>query len=306
MKVRYWGVRGSIPVPGSDTVHVGGNTPCVSVELHDGNLVIIDGGTGLRNLGRHLLSQPDFAAGNGSAALLISHRHWDHIHGIPFFEPAYVRGNLFDLYFPASASTGDPWRDNAVSMSYSPANFPVPYADIEAAYRFHTTEENGVFRVGSATIRPVRLNHPGTALGYVISDLHDHDHGGPKVAYLCDTGPWDGPLLGDGMNGADAPHNGRETAYRDQVVSAIQGADLVIHDAFFEDGGYEGRAHWGHSSPSHALSLCRSAGARRLHLFHFAPDLHDDAVARMEADARANADPVEVTAAREGLEIVLP
>lgn len=306
MKVRYWGVRGSIPVPGSSTVQVGGNTPCVSIELHDGSLVIVDGGTGLRNLGRHLLSQHAFASGNGSAALLISHRHWDHIHGIPFFEPAYVRGNRFEIYFPASATAGDPLEDNAVSVSYSPANFPVSYTDIKAAYRFHIAEENVEFRVGSATIRPVRLNHPGTVLGYVVSDNRGGDHGAAKVAYLTDTGPWEGPLLGDGMDDRNEPHDGRHAAYRLQVASAIQGADLVIHDTFFENRGYAGRAHWGHSAPRHALSLCRSTHVRRLHLFHFAPDLDDDSVARMEAEARADAGPVEVAAAIEGLEIVLP
>jgi phosphoribosyl 1,2-cyclic phosphodiesterase len=306
MKVQYWGVRGSIPVPGSSTVRVGGNTPCVSIEMDDGGLLIIDGGTGIRNLGRHLMTQADFASGTGTATLLISHRHWDHIHGIPFFEPAYIAGNIFDIYSPAITSSGDPLADNMVTLSYSPTNFPVPYSQMKAAYRFHITEENAVFRIGSAKIHPVRLNHPGTTLGYVITEDNGVESGGAKVAYICDTGPWDGPVLGD--RPADEPRldHGQNTERREQLVSAMQGADLVIHDTFFEEAGYEGRAHWGHSAPSHGLSLCHHAQARRLHLFHFAPDLDDDAVFQMGARTRARAAPIEVAVATEGMEITLP
>src|SRR5881397_3584981 len=118
MRIRYWGVRGSIAVPGPGTVRTGGNTPCVSVRLSDDSLLILDGGTGLRNLGRHLLSRPEVAAGLARGTFLFTHRHWDHIQGLPFFEPAYVTGNLFNVYVAGSEGTGSPLDDNIVSLQH--------------------------------------------------------------------------------------------------------------------------------------------------------------------------------------------
>jgi len=311
MKIRYWGVRGSIPVPGAATVRVGGNTPCVSVELADATLVILDGGTGLRGLGVHLMGEARFARGEGRATLLISHRHWDHIHGIPFFEPAYVAGNRFDLYAPAGGPRAAPLDDNVVAHSYAPDNFPVPYAVMKAAYRFHAVSAGEPFAVGCATVEPVRLNHPGHTLGYVLTE---HLPGGPgesgrsvRLAYLIDTGPWE-ELLFDAGGGGDRPaaaDGAILAAYRARVEAAIAGADLVIHDTFFDARGYDSRRSWGHSTPGHAIALCQAASVRRLHLFHYAPDLDDAAVAALEAEAQRASGVLEVTAAVEGMEVTL-
>jgi ribonuclease BN (tRNA processing enzyme) len=297
-------------MPGPTTVRVGGNTPCVSIDLLDGSLLAIDGGTGLRNLGHHLLAREAMAAGRGRATLLFSHRHWDHIQGLPFFEPAYIAGNRFDLYFPASDRGGNPLDDNVVSLCYAPANFPVPYDAVRQAYRFHPVREGERFQVGPATVEPVRLNHPGTALGYVITEPRSPAAGDgaavSRVAYLCDTGPWKGLPLGDGMGAAGEPPAAVLSRYCRRLVAAVRGADLVIHDTFFDDAGYTTRTDWGHATPAHALALCRQAGVRRLHLYHYAPDLDDDAVSRLEAEARAMAGDIQVTAAVEGLELTLP
>ncbi len=305
MKVRYWGVRGSIPVPGPSTARSGGNTPCVSVEISDGSIIALDGGTGLRNLGKHLMARKDVLSGRGRATLLFTHRHWDHIQGLPFFEPAYVEGNLFDVHFPDVGSSTTPLDDNVVSLLHSAANFPVPYEQVRSSYRFHVARAGEAIAVGTARVVPVRMNHADVTLGYVILEPDT----GASLAYLCDTAPWDGPLLGSGMAAEGRAADVRRR-YRDLVLAAASGADLVIHDTFFDESGYERRRDWGHSTPSQALALCRDAGARRLHLFHFNPDLDDDAVARLEAEsraaARAGAGGIQVTAAREGLEVTLP
>ena len=306
MKIRYWGVRGSIPVPGPTTLRVGGNTPCVSVELADGTLLILDAGTGVRGLGVHLMQEERFARGSGCATILISHRHWDHIHGLPFFEPAYVAGNRFDLYAPGGASRSAPLDDNAVIHSYSPDNFPVPYERMREAYRFHVAHAGEPFQVGCATVLPVRLNHPGHTLGYAITEVA----GGPgaaarqtRVAYLTDTGPWEELLLGG--DGGEAAPSLTPADYRARVIAAIEGAELVIHDTFFDARGYDSRRSWGHATPAHAVALCHAASARRLHLFHYAPDLDDRAVAALEAEAQRSSGAVEVTAAVEGMETSL-
>ncbi|HKY33558.1 MAG TPA: MBL fold metallo-hydrolase [Candidatus Polarisedimenticolia bacterium] len=304
MKVRYWGVRGSIPVPGPSTLARGGNTPCVSIELSDGSLLVLDGGTGLRALGKHLMSRADMASGRGRATLLFTHRHWDHIQGLPFFEPAYVPGNRFDVHSPDWDDPATPLDDNVVSLQHNVVNFPVPYAQIRSAYRFYHTREEVPFEAGTARVHPVRMNHAGITLGYVITDLGGR---GGKIAYLCDTAPWVAPLLGDRMPAGDQAAEADFAAQgRARVAAAASGADLVIHDTFFDEEGYPKRPLWGHSAPSHAVALCRDAGARRLHLFHFAPDLDDNAVAAMESRARAAAHAgLDVAAAAEGMEVTL-
>jgi len=305
MKVRYWGVRGSIAVPGPDTVLTGGNTPCVSVELSDGTLLILDGGTGLRALGRALMSRQDFASGRGRASFLFTHRHWDHIQGIPFFEPAYVPGNLFDVCASDHDTAGAPFDDNVVSLQHNMVNFPVPYEQVRRAYQFHSVHEAVPFDLPPARVLPVRLNHAGVTLGYVITDTGS----GSRLAYLCDTAPWAEVLLGAGMADEGRPDAvGRR--YRDRAVAAARDSDLVIYDTFFDEAGYQSRKTWGHSTPGHAIEFCRLASARRLHLFHFAPGLDDAAVESLAAgaaeEARTAAMGLEVSAAREGLELELP
>lgn len=301
MKVRYWGVRGSIPMPGPTTVRHGGNTACVSVETADGSLLVLDGGTGLRSLGRALMTRPEFAAGRGTASLLFTHRHWDHIQGIPFFHPAYVEGNVFDLYAPSSDGSLAPPED-LISCQHNGVNFPVRYDAVRRAYRFHAVQENVPFETASTSVHPIRMNHPGVTFGYVITEVSS----GVKLAYLCDTAPFEGPLLGLGMAApADAGAAGRH--YRGRLVQATDRADLMIYDTFFDgEAGYLERSGWGHSAPTHAMAIALDAGARRLHLFHFAPDLDDDAVARMVNQARAAADSrLQVDASAEGMEVVL-
>ena len=309
MRVRYWGVRGSIPVPGPSTVAVGGNTPCVSVKLGDGTLLIVDGGTGLRRLGQHLMTWPSFRSGRGRATALFSHRHWDHIQGIPFFEPAYVEGNVIDAYLPPVSQPASSQDEDLIALQYNPVNFPVPADKVRSVYRLHTARAEEPFEIGAARIHPVRLNHAGHTLGYVISESGTARKA-PRapvasLAYLADSAPWEGPLLGAGM--AEESEAGvAARLYRDRVVRAAGGADLVIADTFFDENGYAGRESWGHSTPEQFLALCRDAGARRMHLFHYAPDMDDESVSRLERQTRASASGVEVVAATEGLEVELP
>ncbi len=301
MKVRYWGVRGSIPVPGQATARAGGNTPCVSVELADGSLVVLDGGTGLRNLGKELMRRPAFASGTGRATLLFTHRHWDHIQGLPFFEPSYVAGNRFEVFGADHGVTGSILDDNVVSMQHTAFNFPVPFEQVRRAYRFLAASAGEAFERGAARVLPVRMNHAGVTLGYVLTE----EVTGARLAYLCDTAPWHDALLGEGM-AEEGPIEEVGRRYRESLVEAARGADLVIHDTFFDEVGYRTRVSWGHSTPAQALDFCQAAGAKRLHLFHYNPDVDDAGVVRLETDARALAGSLHVSAATEGLELTLP
>ncbi len=303
MRIRYWGVRGSIAVPGPSTLRFGGNTPCVSVELSDRNLLILDGGTGLRGLGQELLTRRDFTSGKGRATMLFTHRHWDHIQGLPFFEPAYVKGNRFEVFAPQEESKTVPLTENVVALQINEINFPLPFDVIKGAYGFHLIREETPFSAGAARIHPIRMNHAGCTLGYVITEARRPRS--PRVVYLTDTAPWDGVLLGKGMADEGSPEVVR-ARYRQCVIAAIAGADLVIADTSFDEARYVGREDWGHSTPSQALALCREARVRRMHLFHFEPAMDDGEVARLEAETRAQAGgEIEVTAAAEGLEVTL-
>ncbi len=292
-------------MPGPTTVRFGGNTPCVSVEFSDQSVLILDGGTGLRGLGARLLTRNDFASGRGRAAILFTHRHWDHIQGIPFFEPAYVKGNRFDVCAPLEKWKAVPLLENVVALQINEINFPLPFDVIKGAYRFHFVREERPFSVGAARVHPIRLNHAGRTLGYVLSERARRGPRPAKLVYLTDTAPWEGVLLGKGM-AEEGPRATVAKRYRQRVIKAIAGADLVIADTSFDEARYVGREDWGHSTPSQALALCRDAGARRMHLFHFEPGMDDDDVIRLEARTRAEAEgKIEVTAAAEGLEVTL-
>lgn len=297
MKITFWGVRGSIPVPGLKTARYGGNTPCIQVTLADGTFIIIDGGSGIRLLGREMMQSNNFARGRGKGFMLFSHKHWDHIQGLLYFEPSYVPGNHFTVF---SSMVGDVTLKESFAAQHGLVYFPVPFEVIEAAFHFESVAPGDTFTISKASVEVVRLNHPGVTIGFVIRDQ------GKSFAYLCDTAPWEHLLLGDDM-GKSGNIEAEKLSYKEKVLKAIEGADLVVHDSFFEPQYYKSRTHWGHSTAEQGIELALAAGVSQFILFHYAPDSMDDVIDRIFLHCRKEyaEKPIIVSPAYEGRVIEL-
>jgi phosphoribosyl 1,2-cyclic phosphodiesterase len=304
MKVRFWGVRGSLPVPGGKTERYGGNTSCVEMRSASGTRVVVDAGTGIRKLGKELAG--DGEAGHASVHLLISHTHWDHIQGLPYFAPMYQRGNKMSVY----ARKRDDLHLQAVfaSQTHDPY-FPVPFAEAEAAIEFKELPDSAKFNIEDVQVACARLNHPYIATAYRLTA------DGASVVYVSDTAPFSDILFEDQFiarpptPGAELPAKDKQKLklMREGVVRLCEGADLVIYDTMFTPEDYQRIPHYGHSRPGDAVNVCAEAGASRLALFHHAPERTDAEVDAILAETRAtaakNARGLVVVAAYEGLEV---
>ncbi len=269
--VRFWGVRGSIACPSLQHMVYGGNTACVEVAAGDGR-IILDAGTGIRGLGARLLQEDA-----RRAQLLLSHTHWDHISGFPFFSPAFVGGRAFRVMAGHLNAHGGV-RATLAGQMMQPM-FPVPleimksdliFEDFEAGDRF--TLENGVH------VRTACLRHPSGATAYRL------DQGGKSLCYVTDTE--------------------HEPGKPDQaVLGLIEGADLVIYDSTYTDDELPSKVGWGHSTWQEGIRLCRAAHVKKLVIFHHDPDHEDERMAEIEKEASAMWDGAVV--ARESMEIAL-
>jgi phosphoribosyl 1,2-cyclic phosphodiesterase len=276
VKIRFYGVRGSVPTPGPSTVRYGGNTVCVDVRLADGTVLILDGGTGLRELGKQLAREGHKA----DITMLLTHLHWDHIIGIPFFAPMYDKDATIHLYPVATAAQQRALERRAL---FDGVHFPLRAADIPAQIDF--VDDGALeWRIGSATVRRIALNHPGGAQGYRIDD-----DGGAKIAYLTDN--------------ELSPPGDPETTMS-ELARFAEGTDLLIHDAQYFAEDMPKKLGWGHSTVDDVLALAKEAGSKRLALFHHDPDRHDDELDllqdRAESWLKTHAKDTDVTVAREG------
>lgn len=285
-EVTFWGTRGSIPTPGPDTARYGGNTACISIAGGNGRLVILDAGSGLRPLGHELMKQRN---GIINADILLSHTHWDHIQGLPFFKPLSARETSVCIY--GAAQEGVALKE-ILGRQMDPMVFPVPLNALAASLMVVEIEE-GEFETDDFNVCALRLRHPGTTLGYRLA-AHS---GGREVAYVTDN------ELGPGGTYEVAPD------WRSRMVDFIAGADTLIHDAMYLDQIIQARAGWGHSTPRQAVDLAREGRCRRLILFHHEPEHDDDALDRLVAEtidyAARVAPGLIVEAAVEGLRFSL-
>ncbi|HEU5314715.1 MAG TPA: MBL fold metallo-hydrolase [Chloroflexota bacterium] len=300
MRVRFWGTRGSIATPGPTTLRYGGNTACVEVRADDGTLIVLDCGTGARALGQALLAE---RGGTTCGHLLITHTHWDHIQGFPFFAPLFVPGNEWDIYAPGV--TGRHLEDTlSGQMEYT--YFPVRLDQLGATIRYHDVVE-GTFRIGGVKVTSHYLNHPALTLGYRL------EAGGASLVYATDHEPHSHHKLelpsGNGKVVLSQPLHHEDRRH----VLFMAGADLVIHDAQFtasEDASHIG---WGHTAAEQVVDFALAAGAERLALFHHDPNHDDDAIDRTVEACQRRAERetddedriLEVTAAAEGQSIDL-
>jgi phosphoribosyl 1,2-cyclic phosphodiesterase len=305
MRVRFFGVRGSLPVPGPRTERYGGNTSCVEVVTDGGTRIVIDAGTGIRRLGKELAG-PGRDPARSETHILVSHTHWDHIQGLPFFAPLYRPGSKLMVY--ARERNGGHLRSVLASQTEAPY-FPVPFNQVQAEVTFRELPEGARFEIHDARVESTRLNHPYAATAYaVIAD-------GARVAYVSDTAPFVDILFGEEFvprpPQADLTPAAREAlrAMRASVVGLCEGADLVIYDTMFTPEDYRAMPHFGHSRPSDAIEISREAGARALALYHHAPERSDEEIDLMLAQARqvaaGSASGLRVLAAYEGLDLPL-
>lgn len=289
MKIQIWGVRGSIPAPGPETNRYGGNTPCVSVIDREGHLCIVDMGTGIVPLGMALMSKAlnvnaDFAAGRGRATILLSHGHWDHIQGFPFFSPVFIPGNAFRVYGNAeTANRVESILEGQMNPQFSPI---YTLKNLGADFEFEGLLDNQCFRVSQLEICGTQLPHgETTSLAFRIKEQ------GKSMVYASDVG----------YPPAGAPEH---------IIEFYRGADLLIHDATYTAEEQEDRRHRGLSSYLDAARAAARAEVGKLMLFHFDQDHSDECVdenVRLcgQELERLGAARIEVVGAYEGLELDL-
>lgn len=273
MKVRFWGVRGSLATPGNSTLKTGGNTSCVEVRCGR-ETVIFDLGTGLRPLGVALMKKAPVRA-----SLFLSHYHWDHIAGLPFFAPAYDPRS--ELVIHGATRRGRDVRQILSGQMLDPY-FPVDLGVLNARLRFVTLQDGGAAHLGKVVVRAAELNHPGGALGFRL------EHGGRSMVYATDF-----------------EHG---TSADDRLVELARGADLMVFDAQYTPAEYEGngvpaKKGWGHSTYEIGADIARRAQVKRLALYHHAPERDDRGIRRLATLAKKLHG--GAFAAREGLELAL-
>ena len=257
MTIKIWGCRGSLPVPEKETLKYGGNTTCVEVRLDDGHIIILDAGTGIRKLGKQLAADKNVQ----EVFLILTHSHWDHLMGFPFFSPAYSKE--FKINVRGGPIAKESVR-NYLEHQMEPPYFPVRFNAMQAQFDF-THGIPKAKQVGKATVTPIALSHPNGGYGFKIEE------GDQSFVFLTD-------------NELEYQHEGGCQRY--EYLSFCRDADLLIHDAQYTDDEYQRFETWGHSTYRQALDLAISAKVKRVGLFHHDPDRTDEDVDRIIENCR--------------------
>ncbi len=292
-RLKFWGVRGSIPTPGQDTIFYGGNTSCTEIRT-DNQIIILDAGTGIRPLGVSL--NEEFGKEPIHLTLLISHTHWDHIQGFPYFLPAYNPKNKINILGFEGARKG---LENILSAQMESSYFPISMLEMPSNITIHELKEME-FTIGPTRVEAQFLNHPGICTGYRIITSDG------SISYLTDV------ELFQRMRAQKQPSTDEQNFAREQderLADFVRGSDVLILDAQYDAAEYETHVGWGHSCVDDSVAFAIAAEVKRLFLFHHDPDHNDERISRLVARGRElvaeKGSNLIVEAAREGLEVFL-
>ena len=296
MKLRFWGVRGSIPTPGKSTVRYGGNTPSLELRLDNDELIILDAGTGIRNLGDHLIAKGESV----QTYILITHPHWDHIQGFPFFKPAFISGNELTII---GGETEKMTLPKMIADQMNKIYFPIQLTDLKATIKFRAVGEEDIV-VFDAAVKTMYVNHPSFAIGYRIT------HNGKSVVYISDNEPFD-KQVAQAMRNVEKiiieKYSRSKGDPNQRIFDFIRGADILIHDATYTPEEYVDRVGWGHSHYLFTLKAAAEGKVKKLVLFHHDPAHTDDKIDEIlktcKKEIRNRNYKFECIAAAEGLEI---
>ncbi len=296
--VRFWGVRGSIPTPGPTTVQYGGNTSCVEVRA-DGQIIILDAGTGMRLLGQELVAE--FESQPIDATLLLTHTHWDHIQGLPFFQPVYKPQNHLRILGFEGARHG---LEVVLAGQMESPFFPIGLREVPANVRIEELQEMS-FNVGPVRVEATFANHPGICVGYRLFTS------GGSIAFFPDNEPFpEAAPPTRAAGGAEASAQPFAKSENRKMIEFLRGTDVLIMDTQYDANEYKHHTGWGHGCPDDVVSLALEAEVKTLYLFHHDPS-HDDAkISQMLEQARklvaARKGNLHIEAAREGAMVELP
>ncbi len=297
-RLKFWGVRGSIPVPGPSTIGYGGNTTCVEVRT-DNEIIVLDAGSGIRELG--LALENEFGTAPIDLTLLLTHTHWDHIQGLPFFLPAYKPKNSIRVLGYQGARAG---LATVLATQMEIPFFPVSWRDLPGTIKIEELKKME-FSIGKARVRAKFLNHPGVCVGYRLFTKEG------SIAFLPDNEPFEPLKLKLATRDGIRPEKARAQAAveRSKLVEFLKEADVLILDSQYTDEKYQEHIGWGHGALSRVVSLALEARVRKLFLFHHDPQHDDHEIDEMLERARLlvveSGRALEVEAAREGAEIWL-
>lgn len=267
--LKFWGTRGSIAISHEQCKEFGGNTSCVSVETND-HLFIFDMGTGLRDLGLWMMENA-----KKKAHIFVSHLHYDHVIGFPFFQPAWTPDFHIDIFAPCTKNSGSV-ENFFNNLLMSPPLFPIDYKDLNSKKKLHESHEGLILELNNdekIRVHGITLNHPGGCIGYRL-DINDH-----SICYISD-------------------HEHGTTSVDEKLAKAIQGADVMIYDATFTPEEYLNKKGWGHSTYTEGIELAHKADIKKLYLFHHDPSHDDLHLKKIEEDAKKIWPQVEM--ARQG------
>lgn len=290
MKVKFWGTRGSIAAPGPKTVKYGGNTTCIEVRGPEGELVIIDAGTGIRELGMELARNMPL-----KCYLLVTHTHWDHINGLPFFVPLFVPGNRIVIYGPPDPITMS-GVERVLSSQMAYPHFPVRVAELKSDIVYETVNEGGELEIGTLKISATVMNHPALTFGFKIECQ------GKSFFFTGDHEPFFNIY---------APGDRDFEAYEEIVqerkkslIDFISGVDVLIADSQYTPEEYPSKVGWGHSTHEDSLALARAANVKSLYMTHHEITRTDDELDAIIEQIRNDNQNLgfEVHMAAEGLE----
>jgi phosphoribosyl 1,2-cyclic phosphodiesterase len=259
MKLKFWGTRGSIPVPGKDTLNYGGNTPCVEIRTKNNKLIALDAGSGLRELGKSL---PE---GNNEIDIFISHYHWDHIQGIPFFKPLYNKTNRITFH---GGTTGGLKVENLLSSQMGINFFPIKIEDVNAQIKYSEVKANKSYKIDNVIVETMLAKHPSPTMIYKITEENK------SIVYVTD-------------NELNLDPSKKESSIEEikelnkEIIDFCRGCEYLIHDTMYDEASVRTKKGWGHSSNITLAYLGMSAEVKNIVLFHYNPDYSDAMIEKL-------------------------